>query len=300
MKPIVFEPMDMPTAESLLKEAKMILDQLGIDFFLRHGTCLGAVRDQAFIPWDDDLDIGSVIGLHGLTEKKVYETAEAFKENGYNMKVIDSDLHLSVDLKKFGIQMDWTCYRIIDDSIYQWPVIKIPVNLHVNLKPIKFLGETFMVPNPPEEYFRLKYGPNWMTPKEAGGFEQEVLDLMEEVSSTGDDDSRGVLLLSDKHDPKNHNSSLKVVDYEGQPFTEASVSLAATTILTGLDKSDTDENGYVYFRIPEEACYVVAIQSNEYNEILYLEELSPGINYIYTPDPEHPSGRLNALVPNRI
>ena len=300
MKPIVFEPMDMPTAESLLKEAKMILDQLGIDFFLRHGTCLGAVRDQAFIPWDDDLDIGSVIGLHGLTEKKVYETAEAFKENGYNMKVIDSDLHLSVDLKKFGIQMDWTCYRIIDDSIYQWPVIKIPVSLHVNLKPIKFLSETFMVPNPPEEYFRLKYGPNWMTPKEAGGFEQEVLDLMEEVSSTGDDDSRGVLLLSDKHDPKNHNSSLKVVDYKGQPFTEASVSLAATTILTGLDKSDTDENGYVYFRIPEEACYVVAIQSNEYNEILYLEELSPGINYIYTPDPEHPSGRMNALVPNRI
>ena len=300
MKPIVFEPMDMPTAESLLKEAKTILDQLGIDFFLRHGTCLGAVRDQAFIPWDDDLDIGSVIGLHGLTEKKVYETAEAFKENGYNMKVIDSDLHLSVDLKKFGIQMDWTCYRIIDDSIYQWPVIKIPVSLHVNLKPIKFLGETFMVPNPPEEYFRLKYGPNWMTPKEAGGFEQEVLDLMEEVSSTGDDDSRGVLLLSDKQDPKNHNSSLKVVDYQGQPFTEASVSLAATTILTGLDKSDTDENGYVYFRIPEEACYVVAIQSNEYNEILYLEELSPGINYIYTPDPEHPSGRLNALVPNRI
>ena len=300
MKPIVFEPMDMSTAESLLKEAKMILDQLGIDFFLRHGTCLGAVRDQAFIPWDDDLDIGSVIGLHGLTEKKVYETAEAFKENGYNMKVIDSDLHLSVDLKKFGIQMDWTCYRIIDDSIYQWPVIKIPVSLHVNLKPIKFLGETFMVPNPPEEYFRLKYGPNWMTPKEAGGFEQEVLDLMEEVSSSGDDDSRGVLLLSDKHDPKNHNSSLKVVDYEGQPFTEASVSLAATTVLTGLDKSDTDENGYVYFRIPEEACYVVAIQSNEYNEILYLEELSPGINYIYTPDPEHPSGRMNALVPNRI
>ena len=300
MKPIVFEPMDMPTAESLLKEAKMILDQLGIDFFLRHGTCLGAVRDQAFIPWDDDLDIGSVIGLHGLTEKKVYEAAEAFKENGYNMKVIDSDLHLSVDLKKFGIQMDWTCYRIIDDSIYQWPVIKIPVSLHVNLKPIKFLGETFMVPNPPEEYFRLKYGPNWMTPKEAGGFEQEVLDLMEEVSSTGDDDSRGVLLLSDKQDPKNHNSSLKVVDYQGQPFTDASVSLAATTILTGLDKSDTDENGYVYFRIPEEACYVVAIQSNEYNEILYLEELSPGINYIYTPDPEHPSGRMNALVPNRI
>ena len=76
--------------------------------------------------------------------------------------------------------------------------------------------------------------------------------------------------------------------------------MAATTVLTGLDRSDTDEDGNVSFSIPEEAWHVVAVPSNEYNEILYLEELSPGINYIYTPDPEHPSGRMNALVPNRI
>ena len=83
-KPPVFEPMEMSTAEALLIEAKEILDGLGIIFFLRHGTCLGAVRDQALIEWDDDLDIGSIIGLYGLTEDAIEPVVEAFRECGYN------------------------------------------------------------------------------------------------------------------------------------------------------------------------------------------------------------------------
>ena len=70
--------MDMTAAEALLKEAKQILDRLGVAFFLRHGTCLGAVRDDALIQWDDDVDIGSVIGMHGLTEELVRSTARGF------------------------------------------------------------------------------------------------------------------------------------------------------------------------------------------------------------------------------
>ena len=103
MNSTVFEPMNMVTAETLLKEAKQILDQLRLAFFLRHGTCLGAVRDQAFIPWDDDLDIGSIIGLHGLTEEIVEQAAAEFRKHGYSAEVIDSELHMSVDLKKSGV-----------------------------------------------------------------------------------------------------------------------------------------------------------------------------------------------------
>ena len=296
MESTVFEPMDMTTAEALLKEAKQILDQLGIAFFLRHGTCLGAVRDQAFIPWDDDLDLGSVIGLHGLTRELVEEAAVELRKHGYSAEVIDSDLHMSVDLKKSGTQMDWTCYHIIDDSIYQWPVVKIPVSLHENLKEIEFLGTTFMVPNPPEEYFRLKYGPDWMTPKQAGEFEQEVLDLMEEGANSDSAETSEILRLSDTQDSDKHTGSLKEVGFDGETVSGAEVTLAATTVLTGLDKAKTNDEGYVYFNLPEEACYVVAVQLGDRKEILYEEKLEPGVEYLYRPDSEHSSSRANALI----
>ena len=62
-------PMDLAVAERNLKEAKKILDQLGIVFLLGSGVCLGATRDKAFIPWDDDVDLVAVVGINGLTEK---------------------------------------------------------------------------------------------------------------------------------------------------------------------------------------------------------------------------------------
>ena len=294
MQSTVFEPMDMAIAETVLKEAKQILDQLGLVFFLRHGTCLGAVRDNSFIPWDDDLDIGSVIGLHGLTEELVHSAAAIFEEKGFGVKVKINELNLSVDMQKSGIQLDWTCYRIIDESIYQWPVVKIPASLHDDLKEIDFLGEKFMVPNPPEEYFRLKYGPDWMTPKQAGGFEQEVLDLMAEAS--GESESGGVMQMENDYDPQRHTGSLKVLDFDGHPVEGAEISLAATSVLTGLHRSKTSSDGFVYFSLPVKAGYVLSIQFGDHSEILYLEDLGPDVDYVYRPDPEIQSGRAEVLV----
>ena len=131
--------MEMTVAETVLKEAKQILDELGIVFFLRHGTCLGAIREGCLIAWDDDLDIGSVIGLHGLTEERAYEAIDLFSLKGFNPDVIISESGLSVEMNKDDVPIDWNCYRIIGDSIYQYPVVQIPVGLHTDLKEIDFL-----------------------------------------------------------------------------------------------------------------------------------------------------------------
>lgn len=41
----------------LLKKLIEACDKLGLKYFAIHGTLLGAVRHQGFIPWDDDVDI---------------------------------------------------------------------------------------------------------------------------------------------------------------------------------------------------------------------------------------------------
>lgn len=240
MNATVYKPMGMTVAETVLKEAKQILDELGIVFFLRHGTCLGAVREGCLIAWDDDLDVGSVIGLHGLTEEQVYEAVDLFSQKGFTPDVIVSEIGICVEMKQYGVPIDWNCYRIIGESIYQYPVIQIPVNLHTDLKEIDFLGETFLIPNPAEDYLRLRYGPDWRVPKEFGVFESTVLELTDQ--SIIPPEHRRTMSLNNRFVQSSHTGYLRVLDLDGLPVDQAQIGIASTTVLAGLENANTDSD----------------------------------------------------------
>ena len=70
--------------------------------------------------------------------------------------------------------MDWTCHHIVNGKAYQFPGIELPLSLFEHPREIEFTGEKFRIPDPPEEYLRLKYGPEWRTPK-GPGFEADVV-----------------------------------------------------------------------------------------------------------------------------
>ena len=282
----VFEPADRTDVDRILKETKQVMDKLGVTFFLRQGTCLGAIRDKGFIPWDDDIDLGCVIGLHGFTEKSIDQVAAAFRDNGHFVKVDHYDHYIAVTTIKASIRTDWACYKILDDSIFHFPGIRIPVRLLTRLKEIDFIGETFLVPNPPEEYLRLKYGDDWMTPKETG-YEKDILQLIPAAPLPGRP-GRLRQLLS-RFTQAEHLSSLKVLNANDEPVSGAGV------LIPGLGRFKTNKRGYAKFLLAVKDWYSLIISYGTHEETLYQEMLAPGASYIYRPDPSLESGRLWAL-----
>ena len=271
------EPMDPAAASERLKDIKRILDQLGAVFFIASGTCLGAIRDGGFIPWDDEMDMGSVIGLNGLDEETIDRGIAAFEENGYYVHVDRSTRHIGVHVVKASIRADWTCHRIIGDSVFQYPGVRTPLELFTQLKEIDFIGEKFLVPNPPEKYLEAKYGPNWATPK-GPGFEEEV------VSKIHDGDiltprQRLSKFITLRLAPWSAGR-LTVLDENDAPVSGAEIAIV------GIGRSKTNSAGHARFYIPEKYDYAINVKYDDHEELLYTEELIPGGTYVYRPGPD--------------
>ena len=274
-------PMDSAIAGTILREAKEIFGQCGVTFFLRQGTCLGAVRENRFIPWDDDLDLGSVIGLHGFTADQIEPVVQAFRNRGYYANAQPSSEYVEVTMMKSHIRIDWTCYRIIDDNIIHWPGVPIPVRLVTQLKETKFASDTFLLPDPPEDYLTAKYGSEWMTPK-SSGYEKDILALIPDRPA---EQSRS----GTENCPENAATRVRVLDQNDEPVNGARIKVA------GVGTVDTDGQGYGEIRLPEDRWYSLVINHGPREEVLYMERLARGTTYVYRPDPSSPTARYLAL-----
>ena len=250
-------PMDPILGERYLKEAQQILDNLNVKFVLGSGSCLGATREKGFIAWDDDVDLFTVIGEGDTTEKTVGIVFEAFRKNGYFVAENEgSHSRILMTIKNFT-RLSVEFARVTDNLIHVYPGIKFPAIMFTEPKEISFLGEKFFVPNPPEEYLRIKYGSEWMVPKKAGEYEKDVVENIPSEDLIGG------------------SCMLRVLDHDEKPVSGAEVTLVAG------GSSKTNDLGYAEIILPGPDWYALTIKYPGHDQVLYMEELEQDNVYVY-------------------
>ena len=294
-------PMDVSVAEKLLIEISEVMDRFGVRFFLRQGTCLGAIRDNAFISWDDDLDLGVILGDNGFAEESIEPLLGTFRECGYYVQSGPADSLIYSTLLKDNMRADLLFHRVIDEQIYHWPGIWFPVKLFKQLKEIAFIGQTFLVPNPPEEYLRIKYGPDWQTPKHFDYAKDVVANVpLEHIPGFLERTGRSIAGF---FNPGNV-TGLRVLDNNGLPVDRANIRIV------GLGNFKTNKQGYAKLYLKTKgysssmppglsdevgAMYSIVVTYRENEEVLYEEILAPDRAYLYKPDSVQTEGRIFVL-----
>ena len=144
----------------LLNNTTNILKRNNINYWLDFGTCLGAYRDNDFIPHDTDIDISVCV-------KDLKQIKQIINDNSLmvknNLKVVRNTKDiLSLKLLNYnGKNTDMNVRANPDDDPY------IDINI-VDYKPkldkIDFKGNTHTLPANTEEYLEYIYGETWSTP----------------------------------------------------------------------------------------------------------------------------------------
>jgi len=101
-----------------LREVKQILDKANIEFWLDHGTLLGAVRDNKFIQWDRDIDLGA----NYKEATKIIKEIPKFEKYGYTIGISD----FVIGLSKNSISIAICFYRFENDKVWTLNGMKLP------------------------------------------------------------------------------------------------------------------------------------------------------------------------------
>lgn len=171
---------DLKRARKMLEDTVTILERNNIPYWLDAGTLLGIIRDNDFIPWDYDIDLGvasihidRVIALkrqffpkYRLVTRPLksavipgtYRSCKVKRTLG-KLSFLHSKEELHLDIF-FKYKID-NHYCWIDSNITK----RVDAAFHDNLDRITWKGKSYSIPSNVEAYLTRRYG-DWRTPVE--------------------------------------------------------------------------------------------------------------------------------------
>ena len=144
-----------------LQEAKIVLNDVGLECILILGVLLGAYRESNFIKWDWDVEL-AVFSEDVFPKYKNLEKIALSK--GFDVdKVNISETYFKVHLIKYNNKYTLLGFDKIGE-MRESKMLKVPINFFRELSDISFRGEIYKAPTDIEGYLVHTYGNNWKTP----------------------------------------------------------------------------------------------------------------------------------------
>ncbi len=189
------EGMNQAFALMLLTDVTNVLDKYKCTHWLSDGTLLGAIRENSFIPHDEDIDLG--IWAEDFDIRVIHELI-----NRYGCHILrlqgKPDDGMIITVGRVGIHLDMFFYYPVkktkkksSDKIYSclYTLFK-PYNTSnrakqfdcelPSYKPLvrhDFEGHKFWVPKNAEKHLVAIYGPDWRKPKKNWTFENDQCNM---------------------------------------------------------------------------------------------------------------------------
>lgn len=153
-------PYDLENRARALREAHAVLTACGIKFWLTMGSLLGAVRDNDFIPWDDDVDMDM---LEEDFVSVMYKLKERLIEAGFIVRLTDTKKYPKMSFFKYGQKLSLGALCKYSKRWRVRPRYKYPNHCFLKEEYIEFKGMRFLVPSPVDEFLTHCYK-NWRIP----------------------------------------------------------------------------------------------------------------------------------------
>jgi len=165
--------MDTEAAKKSILEFKELMDSLGIDFWLREGTLLAAVRNGEFFDWDKDIDVSvrveewkPAFDTYMLDDRYIIQT-KIREENPLvpipAMYTIARDGYVTIDVMMEFYDVDLDMYMCLHPPYGGSMRTSIPADFLDTPNWIEFCGEQFRIPRYEKLVLQSIYG-DWRTP----------------------------------------------------------------------------------------------------------------------------------------